>query len=64
MTRKQLLKGLRKLAKEKGLPFSKDTGAGKGSHIKVSVGQRSTIIKDGELSPLYCKLVKQQLGLE
>ncbi|MDQ2633763.1 MAG: hypothetical protein M3Y43_05930 [Pseudomonadota bacterium] len=63
MTREALLRELRKLARERGVPFQVTTGRGKGSHYRVKFGTRRTIIKSGELTPTYVGLVKKQLGL-
>lgn len=40
-----------------------DPGAGKGSHGRVVVEGRATIVKSGQLSPVYQSLVLKQLGL-
>ncbi len=40
-----------------------DTVAGKGSHVKVYAGTASTIVKEGELSPIYVEVVLKQLGI-
>jgi hypothetical protein len=40
-----------------------DTVAGKGSHVKLYVDDRSTVVKAGELSPIYVQLVLKQLGI-
>jgi hypothetical protein len=40
-----------------------DTVAGKGSHVKVYVDGRATIVKSGELSPVYVGVVLKQLGI-
>jgi hypothetical protein len=45
-----------------------DTKLGKGSHYRLEIwaGERmiaKTTLKSGELSPLYEKLVRKQLGL-
>ena len=54
---------LRKEAKTKGLSFDTRTDRGKGGHMLVYVGDRFTTVKSGEMSPLYVKLVRKQLGL-
>jgi len=40
-----------------------DTVAGKGSHVKVYVDAASTIVKSGDLSPIYVGVVLKQLRL-
>jgi restriction endonuclease S subunit len=63
MKQEALIRELKKLAKASGKDFSVNKARGKGSHWKVYVGDRQTIIKGGELSPGYCRIVKKQLGL-
>lgn len=63
MKRERFLSDLRHWCQRNGRAFRVDTVAGKGSHVKVYVGDRSTIVKAGELSPVYVQLVLKQLGL-
>jgi len=63
MKREALLRELRKEARKRGVVYREDRDAGKGSHYVVFLDDKSTIIKSGELSPNYVKLVKKQLGL-
>ncbi|AQX19901.1 hypothetical protein [Bartonella sp. WD16.2] len=37
--------------------------AGKSSHCLVTFGDKTTVIKSGELTPLYVKIIKKQLGV-
>lgn len=62
--RDDLIRELRRIAKENGLTFEITENRGKGSHYRVKLGGRRTIIKSGELTPLYVRLVKKQLGIE
>lgn len=64
MNREQLLRELRKLAKETGVEFEVTTDRGKGSHYRVKFNGRRTTVKSGELTPLYVRLIKKQLGIE
>lgn len=64
MKREALLRDLRKEAKKRGLTIEIVTARGKGSHCFVYVGDRHTIVKSGELTPGYVRLVRKQLGLE
>lgn len=64
MKREQLLQQLRKLARKEGKLFGIMTNRGKGSHIRVTFGDRTTTIKDGELTPKYVSIVLGQLGIE
>ena len=56
MKREQLLSALRRWCRRNGRALRVDTVAGKGSHIKVYVGGKATIVKSGELSPVYVQL--------
>ncbi len=50
----------RKYAKANGLSFRFDSKRGKGSHVKVWVGSRSTVVKHGEIGKgLFAKMLKQ-----
>lgn len=63
MKRAQFFTRLRRWCRENGRSFRIDTVAGKGSHVRLHVGSVSTIVKDGELSPVYVQLVMKQLDL-
>lgn len=63
MKRDQFLKELRKQARKQGATLTIVTNKGKGSHIRVTLGGRTTTVKDGELSPGYVRLLKKQLGV-
>lgn len=63
MRRDRLLSALRRWCRKNGRSFRLDTVGGKGSHIKIYVGNASTIIKDGELSPVYVQIILKQLDL-
>ncbi len=63
-TRDQFLRALRKEGRKKGFSLFIEYGQGKGSHAKVRIGNRRTVVKDGELSPLYISFVRKQLGLK
>lgn len=63
MKREALLRELRIEARKQGVKFTVDKDAGKGSHFVVFLADKATIIKSGELSPLYVKMIKKQLGL-
>ena len=64
MKRDQFLRELRKAAEERGRPFTVFTDRGKGSHYRVHLGERSSTVESGELTPSYCRLVRKQLGLD
>lgn len=63
MKRDQFLSDLRRWCRKQGKDFSVDMQSGKGSHIKLCVDGRKTIVKGGELSPVYIKLILKQLEL-
>ena len=63
MNRDALLRDLRRYGKKNGLAVSFDAGRGKGGHGVVTVGERSTVVKSGELSNVYAQLILKQLGL-
>jgi hypothetical protein len=61
MKRDQLFSRLRRWCRKNGRSFRVDKIAGKGSHVKAYVDGTSTIVKDGDLSPVYVDLVLKQL---
>ena len=64
MKREALVRELRKLARLSGRAFESVPDRGKGGHGRVHFGDRFTIIKSGELTPTYVKLIKKQLGID
>jgi len=63
MKREALLRELRMLARKNNIFFDIREAEGNGSHYRVYYGKYKTIIKSGELSPIYVKVIKKQLGL-
>ncbi len=63
MKRNRLIAALRVWCRKNGKSFRIDSVSGKGSHIKVYVGDDATIVKDGDLSPIYVQVVLKQLGI-
>ncbi len=63
MKREALIRELRQAAKEAGVEFEVFEAHGKGSHYRVRYGSKSTTLKSGEMTPLYAKLIKKQLGV-
>jgi hypothetical protein len=61
--RERLLSAIRRWCRANGHVLRIDRVAGKGSHIKVYVDHVGTIVKEGELSPVYVGLVLKQLGI-
>ena len=64
MTREALLRELRAYARARNLKLEIDTKLGKGSHYRVTLGDRRTIIQSGELGPLHVRTIKRQLGVK
>ena len=64
MKREQFIQYLRKLARERQVVFEVITIDGKGSHYRIVFGNKSTILKSGELNPGYVRLVKKQLEID
>ena len=65
MTKDQrdLLKELRKLAKERGLEIEVLRYVGKGSHIRVRCGSLTTTLP-AKINPIVCKAIKRQIRLD
>jgi hypothetical protein len=61
--REQFFSDLRRWCRKSGHSFRIDSVAGKGSHVKVYIGGKATIVKAGELSPVYVGIVLKQLGI-
>lgn len=64
MKRDQLLRELRKMAKTNGWELEILEEKGKGSHYRVTLNGKMTTIKSGEMTPLYVRIIKKQLGVE
>lgn len=64
MKREQLLRELRKYARDQHLELEIFEDKGKGSHYRVKFNGKMTTIKSGELTPSYVRLVKKQLGID
>lgn len=64
MKREALIRELRKRARKDGVRFEVDEAGGKGSHYRITYGDKSTTLKSGELKPGYVSLIKAQLGVE
>lgn len=61
----ELVRKLRRLAKERGLPFSYEPRHGKGSHGQLLIGDKLTTVKDPkkEIGPGLLNAMLKQLGL-
>ena len=66
MTGNELLKRLRKIARERGLRLDLVRERGKGSHATLHLGDKFTIIKDckKEIGPGLLRKMLNDLGLD
>ena len=64
MKREQLLRELRKIARDRDWKLEIFENKGKGSHYRVTLNGKMTTVKSGELTPTYVRLIKGQLGIE
>ena len=58
------MKKARRYARKNRLDFILDPQSGKGSHIKVTVGNRFTHVPNGELAPGTLADMFRQLGID
>jgi hypothetical protein len=63
MTREQFLRKLRTWSRNNGLTYAWQPGEGKGSHGIVYVGTTKTIVKHGQLTPTYVRVILKQLQI-
>ena len=63
MKRDALIRDLRRYGKRNGLAVDFDASAAKGGHGVVTVGDKSTVVKSGDLSNVYVQVILKQLGL-
>lgn len=63
MKREQLIRLLSRDAKAAGGDLLIDMARGKGGHCVARFGDRFSIIKSGEITPLMEKIIRKQLGL-
>lgn len=63
MKREQLLRHLSRDAKAIGLALVVDMARGKGGHCVVRCGEKFSVIKSGEITPMMEKIIRKQLGL-
>jgi hypothetical protein len=61
MKREKLIKEIRRWCRKNGAEFALDKQGGKGSHYKVTVGARWTIIQSGEILPRHVETILEQL---
>ncbi len=63
MKRDQLIRALRKDAKEAGGELEVNEARGKGGHYVVRFNGKFTIIQSGEITPKMERTIRKQLGL-
>jgi hypothetical protein len=61
--REKLISAIRKWCRKNGTVFALDREGGKGSHYKVTVEARWTIIQSGEILPRHVDTILAQLGI-
>ena len=61
--RNEAIKIIRAEAKKRGLDVALNTKAGKGSHAKITVGDRQTTIA-AKINPIMLKAILKQLNLK
>jgi mRNA interferase HicA len=60
----EFVRRARRYARKKGLAFSFDPSRGKGSHGKLIVGSRATIVQHGEIAFRTLVSMLKQLNIE
>ena len=65
MTAEEFVRLIRKLGRSRGVPVSLESRRGKGSHIRLTYGNRFTMVKDRrkQLGPGLLASMLRQLGL-
>ena len=64
MNTKELFKRLKAYAKKTGQDYCFDPTHGKGSHGRIIIGSRFTIVKKGEFGPGLLNKVLKDLGID
>ena len=64
MTRDELVRRLRRVARARGVAFDVDTGRGKGSHAVIRLGDRRAVVPRGELKRGTLRGILRQLGVD
>ena len=63
MNGREFVRRARRYARKNRLEFSFDPTAGKGSHGRLTIGTRSTIVKYGEIGPNMLADILKHLGI-
>ena len=63
MNGREFVRRARRYARRNGLSFDFDPTRGKGSHGKLSIGDRSTIVQHGEIPPGTFTAMLRQLEI-
>ncbi|MCC0809345.1 hypothetical protein FPV16_24635 [Methylobacterium sp. W2] len=61
MKREALIRDLTAYARKHNLSFKVDKVGGKGSHYRVTLGDETTTVQSGELSPFLVRRIRKQL---
>ena len=64
MNTKELIKRLKAYARKNGKTFSFDPKHGKGSHGRITIGDRFTTVKKGEFGPGLLNKMLNDLGID
>ena len=64
MTGKEFIRRARRYARKHGLAVDFDPRRGKGSHARLQIGQRFTMVPYGELKPGTFRNLLRQLGID
>lgn len=63
MNRDQLIRALRVYCRRHDLHFAEDRKKGSGSHYRVEVGEKWTIVQS-DLNPVKIRTILKQLGVD
>jgi hypothetical protein len=63
MKRERLISAIRRWCRKNGVDFAIDVEGGKGSHYKVTVGGKWTIVQSGEIRSHQIDTILRQLGI-
>ena len=64
MNREQFLRRARRYARQNGLECYFNPGRGNGSHGTIYLGERYTVVPDGEIRKGTLSAILKQLGIE
>ena len=64
MNGREFMRRVRKLGRRTGISVSVTVDKGKGSHVVVGYGRRSTVVKHGEIKKGLLRGMLRQLGID